>query len=184
MTVEEAVKANGRIGMSGALVKMLQSSLYRDEEPLDGFTTMAKVGSDTVEAVVLITTHRVLCCTRVLIRKELREIPLKEIRGLQIRNGEGLWKELHIQSLTENIVIVDSPTEVRVIQYSIQWTLDNIWKLETPIDEDITVESIEISKEEDMDKIQSQLRALKQMVDEALITPEEFEAKKKQVLGL
>ena len=80
--------------------------------------------------------------------------------------------------------MINSTNELRAIQVAIQSIIKRLEQIEQENEGTIYVIEGGDEAEDGETEFEQQIRALKRLLDDGLLTPEEYEAKKKQVLGL
>ena len=168
---------------SATLRRMLQQSLLPGEDVQYALNTICLKDNGENECIFAITQRRVLCCSRKLFLKEISQIPLSAIQGTEIKGKKLGSRELHITGITQSIVIVALLDTLQKIQFSLEWVINNQDQLSRSEPED-DQPNADVIFENDETEIERQLHALKRLLDEGLLTQDEFNAKKQQLLGL
>ena len=165
---------------SKALRRMAQENLLPGEDVIYAGNVMRVEEDGKSEALFVVTDSRVLCCSRKLVARELVEFPYLNIQSMQIK-GKVFDKELHIKSLTETVIISATLAELNKIKAGLQALIEYDLNARS---EQVSVQTAveELAKVDD--DMENQLCTLKRLLDDGLLTPEEYNAKKQQLLGL
>ena len=182
---------------SSALRRMAQENLGEKEEAIYAYHGICVKGDEENQCVVVVTQKRVLCCSRRLIAKEMSEIPLLRIQGMQITKGKSwMSRELRIEGFLETIIISSTMDRLNLLRTAIQYAIDHYEELNMPgaFDGAAQEQAEEEFETEEVPTVTAQsiagpsaaqeLREWKALLDEGAITQEEYNAKKKQLLGL
>lgn len=183
MTVEEAVKASGTgTALWKGSIKATQKALYPDEELLYAMTcnvsilpvrgTLPNVSDfrNKISGVLAVTQERLLFCNNVLGKGISKQLPLANIQSMNDQTSlyMGLIA-LRICGLTEMFVVDGNAKTISALK-------DAIHQTQTAISPNPPTSA--------GSSLVNQLRELKTLVDEGILSQEEFDAKKKQLLGL
>ncbi len=188
MTIDEAVKNSGfKNPLDGGSRKYAQQSLFSDETLLFAYNcnyslvpTNTQLGPGKVLSsdnkkcgVFAVTDKRIFICNNVMGQSEFKEIALNQIQSIDDAGNAIIGtSQLRIKGLTE-IFIIDLNRSQR--------------KHLTEVKEIISSAS---NKQQSApaaapaQDIPEQLEKYKELLDKGVITQEDFEAKKRQLLGL
>ncbi len=186
MTVEEALNKYKQQIFSYKQIEFAQRNINKGEDALfawQGRSARPEAPRNSDVGTFVITEKRVFfCCTQPRFMR-VEEIPLKRITGLQIHKRNILDYELTIQGFTQTISLINSQLNIEMVKKVVQLAIDTFAE---PSEEEPEADSAkETAPSTDRpSKMEDQLRALKSLLDDGILTQEEFDAKKKQVLGL
>lgn len=185
MTVKEAIKASGTYNpMAPGSTKEAERQLHVDETVLFAInanvsvvpvTMQLKIDTfnvkDKINGVFVITDKRLFFCSSILGRKQTKEFDLSEIKSIDEKINVLGFSKLRISGLTEMFVI---DVDKKVLQ-TLKDTLNNA---RSSSSKNNTTESSNSAGYID------ELERLAELLENGILTQEEFETKKKQLLGI
>lgn len=187
MTVEEAIKKSKTTNiLARGSTKKAQSLIEENEEILyaintnvviiDNNTTLLKNTKDMfslkngLNGVIVITNKRIIFCSSVLGNTKIKQILIQDINSVD-ENINGLTKtgQLRVQGITESLVINVYKSKI------VDELRTNIYKAKELQKQVENIISNNISNVDEILKF-------KRLLDEGIITEDEFERKKKELL--
>ena len=179
MTVQEAIKKFKTGGFfDGKSEKAAQKRIKPGEEVLWASDSLVWFpGGNHARGTITLTNQRIFFCQDLAMGsgKDERHFPLESIIKASFRVDNNM-PFLVIESLTDNMMILCKEKEARP-------GLEILEQMLAQKRKDQKAEFAEIAKGETKSGAQ-ELREWKALLDEGIITQAEFDAKKKQVLGL
>lgn len=192
MTVEQALKeSRGTTLMEGRAIREVQAMLYAGEcvqwaitGNMEVIDTGAKMyGSmqnyfdfkNKVSGVMVLTDQRVIFCSSILFgsNKMLKTFALDEVCGVNQTSTLAL-ATLRVQGIFETLSIQGGEFGVSGMRT----------RLEQAVKETKAKTAQPAPAPQDTQTLEGQLRSLKSLLDDGILTTAEYEAKKKQILGL
>lgn len=189
MTVEEAIKQSGTTNiMAKGSTKKAQSLIENDEEViyaintnvvvLDTNKTLLKSTknmfslTNSVNGVVVITNKRVIFCSSILGNTKIKQILIRDISSMD-ENINGLTKmgQFRIQGITETFVI--SIYKSKVVD-DLRSSICKAQEMKEASKVDV-YNNYQVSNADEIIKF-------KQLLDDGIITQEEFDKKKQELL--
>ncbi|WP_374966030.1 SHOCT domain-containing protein [Lysinibacillus sp. RS5] len=169
-TIAETIKFAG-FGKKKAMANQIQ--MFDDRLTDQGETLLAVCASIKGTKQLYVTDQRIILHEiKGLIFNDEKSIPLKSISSINI-SKKLLSSTLKIVSTGNKAIIEDVPSHIAL---EIKNAIENLKK-------DFKTTSA-AKKEKDMYDVADEIRELKDLLDDGLITEEEFNAKKKQLLGI
>lgn len=192
MTIDEALRRSGNaaIPLGFGAAKRIQKQLTADEEVFYAVQSNIKITSDfsnsfskrnlsfggagsikdKMSGIVVVTNHRIIFCSAITFPANEKEIPVSEIQSIDNTSSLMGMGQLRIQGLTEMFVIDIYSNRV----------MEEMKKA-------ISAARASGSKNNSTTYIASlspadELRKWKQLLDEGIITVEEFEKKKSELI--
>ncbi len=187
MTVAEAIVKFGDKVFFKKAAKLAQENLYLDEEVIYAHECRAADESDETNVYsgdFVVTQRRAFFCSCGFGYRAIWEIPLEQIMSMQIKDRGATESSLKLQGFRNSFFLIGSNRLIGDFKYNIQVILDNLVTRTPAPAEPATPAAQPAPPAESAPDLESQLRALKRLLDEGILTQEEFDAKKKQVLGL
>lgn len=168
-TIAETIKFAG-FGKKKAMANQIQ--MFDDRLTDQGETLLAVCASIKGTKQLYVTDQRIILHEiKGIIFNDEKSIPLQSISSINITN-KLLSSTLKIVSTGNKAIIEDVPAHIAL---EIKSGIENLKK-------DFKTKSVK--KEKDMYDIGDEIRELKDLLEDGLITEEEFNAKKKQLLGI
>jgi len=168
-TIAETIKFAG-FGKKKAMANQIQ--MFDDRLTDQGETLLAVCASIKGTKQLYVTDQRIILHeTKGIIFNDEKSIPLQSISSINISNTL-LSSTLKIVSTGNKAIIEDVPQRIAL---EIKNAIENLKK---------DFKTTSAKKEKDMYDIGDEIRELKDLLDDGLITEEEFNAKKKQLLGI
>lgn len=169
MTILESLKANKShmfiLGIKKT-IKLAESQLSPNEEVINAITGKILFSNGPAIGVIVLTSKRVFAVEKTLWEQQIKSVDLSKIESIE-QSKDFLYNYLHLKSLTETLIFGDLE--------------DNLLKMKQLIEDLINTSHGSTPPRQ---TLKQQLEELKSLLDSNLITQEEFEAKKKQILGL
>lgn len=187
MTVDEAVKKSGTTNiLAKGSTKKAQSLIENDEEILYAINTNVVIINDNrtflkntkdtfslkngLNGVIVITTKRIIFCSSILGNTKIKQILIQDINSID-ENINGLTKmgQFRVKGLTEEFVINIYKSKI------VNELRTNIYKAKELQKQVKNIIGNNISNADEILKF-------KRLLDEGIITEDEFERKKKELL--
>ena len=171
-TIEETIRMAG-FGKKKAMAKQIQ--MFNDRLTAQGETLLAVCASVKGAKQLYVTNQRILLHEiKGIVSNDETSIPLQSISSINISN-KLVYSTIEIVS-TGNIAIIDDvPAHIAI---EIKSAIENLKK-------DFNKSTTSTTKQEkDMYDVADEIRELKDLLDDGILTQEEFDAKKKQLLGI
>ncbi|WP_416141903.1 PH domain-containing protein [Lysinibacillus capsici] len=171
-TIAETIKFAG-FGKKKAMAKQIQ--MFDDRLTDRGETLLAVCASVKGIKQLYVTDQRVLLHEiKGIVSNDEKSIPLSSISSINISN-KLVYSTIEIVSTGNKAIIDDVPAHIALeIKAAIE-NLDAMAKTSTAPAGKV---------EKDMYEVADEIRELKELLEDELITQEEFDAKKKQLLGI
>lgn len=171
-TIAETIKFAG-FGKKKIMAKQIQ--MFDDKLNDQGETLLAVCASVKGRAQLYVTDQRILLHEiKGITSNDETSIPLQSISSINISN-KLVYSTIEIVSTGNKAVIEDVPAHIAI---EIKNAIENLKK-------DFKVNSTsKVVKQKDMYDIGDEIRELKDLLDDGILTQEEFDAKKKQLLGI
>lgn len=171
-TIAETIKFAG-FGKKKVMANQIQ--MFDDRLTDQGETLLAVCASIKGTKQLYVTDQRIILHEiKGLIFNDEKSIPLKSISSINI-SKKLLSSTLKIVSTGNKAIIEDVPAHIAL---EIKNAIENLKK------DFKTKSASSTKKEKDMYDIGNEIRELKDLLEDGLITEEEFNAKKKQLLGV
>ncbi|MDM5250313.1 PH domain-containing protein [Lysinibacillus sp. G4S2] len=168
-TIAETIKFAG-FGKKKAMANQIQ--MFDDRLTDQGETLLAVCASIKGTKQLYVTDQRIILHeTKGIIFNDEKSIPLQSISSINISNTL-ISSTLKIVSTGNKAIIEDVPQNIAL---EIKNAIENLKK-------DFKTKSTK--KEKDMYDIGDEIRELKALLEDGILTQEEFDAKKKQLLGI
>lgn len=172
-TIEETIKMAG-FGKKKVMAKQIQ--FYEDKFSDEGENLIAACASSKGTSQLYVTDKRVhLNDVKGIVSNQERSIPLSSITSINI-NKSFVYAALEINASGNRIIIEDVPVHIA----------DEIKAIIEHLKKDASNEKTSTITPQNKDTfdIADEIRELKDLLDEGLINQDEFDAKKKQLLGI
>ena len=167
-TIAETIKMAG-FGKKKIMAKQIQ--MFDDKFTDQGETLLAVCASMNGKAQLYVTDKRILLHEiKGIVSNDETSIPLKSISSINFLNNL-VYSTIEIVSTGNTAVITNVPVHIATeIKNAIENLRDGFKE--------------EWVEEKETYEIVDDIRDLKELLDEGILTQEEFDAKKKQLLGL
>lgn len=173
-TIAETIKLAG-FGKKKIMAKQIQ--MFDDRLTDQGETLLAVCASAKGRAQLYVTDKRVILHEiKGITSNDERSIPLASISSINISN-KFVHSTIEIVSTGNKAIIDDVPAH---IAGEIKNGIENLKTMSKKSDSLLS----KTATEKDMYDIGEEIRELKELLEDDLITEEEFNAKKKQLLGI
>lgn len=182
MTIKEAIERSGtKTRFALPSVNKAESMLLPNEnviyaintnvsmEPTNKLSTKISI-KNKLSGVVVLTDRRVFFCSSILGKKEVKEFLIDKIQSMDDISGLLGNSQLRIKSITETLVIDLSKRNLEIMKNEINLLIQNR-------------SSKEVSNKPTGSGADEILK-YKSLLDQGIITQEEFDKKKKELLGL
>ena len=191
MTLEEAIEYTLSCGKGASIlsklfsaskkpaawdVEVTRDALLPEEDVLFSISTLTKVGSTggSITGLLTITDRRILVCRGESSQSICIEMPIDTIESMSVEDYD-LFVELHIIGRRDSFTFSENPKFIELAKK----TLDTL--IYNQSQKAAFVETQPSSNETDTIQV---LKSYKELLDAGVITQEEFDAKKKQLLNL
>lgn len=195
MTVEEAIeKSSTKNILAKGSIKKAQQMIEKGENVLyaintnviieDNRDTLLKSNNkglfsvkNALNGVVVITDRRVIFCSSIIGNIKQKQILIKDIMSID-KNINGLTKmgQLRIQGITESFVLNIYKEKIATEIESSIYNAQSIEKNAQNIEKSYNMNKIQVTSNAD------EIMKFKQLLDEGIISQEEFEKKKQDLL--
>ena len=171
-TIAETIKFAG-FGKKKAMAK--QNQMFDDRLTDQGETLLAVCASVRGIKQLYVTDQRILLHEiKGIVSNDERSIPLASISSINISN-KLVCSSIEIVSTGNKAIIDDVPAHIAL---EIKSGIENLKAM-------TNTSTAPTSKvEKDMFDVADEIRELKDLLDDGILTQEEFDAKKKQLLGI
>ena len=171
-TIAETIKFAG-FGKKKAMAKQIQ--MFDDRLTDQGETLLAVCASVRGIKQLYVTDQRILLHEiKGIVSNDERSIPLASISSINISN-KLVCSSIEIVSTGNKAIIDDVPAHIAL---EIKSGIENLKAM-------TNTSTAPTSKvEKDMFDVADEIRELKDLLDDGILTQEEFDAKKKQLLGI
>ncbi len=171
-TIAETIKFAG-FGKKKAMAKQIQ--MFNDRLTDQGKTLLAVCASVKGIKQLYVTDQRILLNEiKGIVSNDERSIPLASISSINISN-KLVCSSIEIVSTGNKAIIDDVPAHIAL---EIKSGIENLKAM-------TNTSTAPTSKvEKDMFDVADEIRELKDLLDDGILTQEEFDAKKKQLLGI
>jgi len=171
-TIAETIKFAG-FGKKKAMAKQIQ--MFDDRLTDQGETLLAVCASVRGIKQLYVTDQRILLHEiKGIVSNDERSIPLASISSINISN-KLVCSSIEIVSTGNKAIIDDVPAHIAL---EIKSGIENLKAM-------ANTSTAPTSKvEKDMFDVADEIRELKDLLDDGILTQEEFDAKKKQLLGI
>lgn len=189
MTIEEAIKESGTTNvLAKGSTKKTQSLIESNEEVLyainanvivkenksanaNAAISLKNTVKNALNGVVAITNKRVLFCSSILGKSTIKQILVQDITSVdEDMNGLLQMGQMRVQGITEHFIININKKKVA------EELRQNIYKAQEMQKEKNVIHNTSISSNAD------EILKFKRLLDEGIITQEEFERKKQELL--
>lgn len=171
-TIAETIKFAG-FGKKKAMAKQIQ--MFDDRLTEQGETLLAVCASVKGTKQLYVTDQRILLHEiKGIVSNDETSIPLSSISSINISN-KLVYSTIQIVSTGNKAIIDDVPAHIAL---EIKSGIENLKTMNK------TASAPSAKKEKDMYDVADEIRELKELLEDELITQEEFDAKKKQLLGI
>ncbi|MDO4976828.1 MAG: PH domain-containing protein [Eubacteriales bacterium] len=148
-------------------------SLDRDEQITGIFVALygfKSALSHLGEYAFVITNRRILMTQKQLMQKKVKSLSLENINNISLWKS-GLWGTITIDTIKEKLVIGCGSQHVQAVHDEIQNALNSSKSVSSinPSSNDNPIEKV---------------KQLKELLDMGILTPDEFDKKKRELLGL
>lgn len=190
MTIEEAIKESGTTNvLAKGSTKKTQSLIESNEEVLyainanvivkenksanaNAAISLKNTVKNALNGVVAITNKRVLFCSSILGKSTIKQILVQDITSVdEDMNGLLQMGQMRVQGITEHFIININKKKVA------EELRQNIYKAQEMQKEKNVIHNTSISSNAD------EILKFKKLLDEGIITQEEFERKKQELLN-
>lgn len=183
MTIKEAVKGNGTtlgIMVCSGMIKKAESMLMADEKVEfacvynvynvpNNSNLEVNVGlkvKNRTAGVTVLTNKRVFFCSSILGNVECKQIRIQDIQSADYKSLLGM-ATIRIKGITDMIII-------EATKKTAEEMINKINQIQERTNNPIKIEEISIADE---------ILKFKELLEQGIITQDEFERKKKQLLG-
>jgi len=171
-TIAETIKFAG-FGKKKAMAKQIQ--MFDDRLTEQGEALLAVCASVKGTKQLYVTDQRILLHEiKGIVSNDETSIPLSSISSINISN-KLVYSTIEIVSTGNKAIIDDVPAHIAL---EIKSGIENLKVMAK------TASAPSAKKEKDMYDIGDEIRELKDLLDDGILTQEEFDAKKKQLLGI
>ena len=171
-TIAETIKFAG-FGKKKAMAKQIQ--MFDDRLTDQGETLLAVCASVKGTKQLYVTDNRIILHEITgLVSNDERSIPLASISSINISN-KLVYSTIEIVSTGNKAIIDDVPTHIAV---EIKAAIENLKAMAK------TTTAPAGKVEKNMYDVADEIRELKDLLDDGILTQDEFDAKKKQLLGI
>lgn len=171
-TIAETIKFAG-FGKKKAMSKQIQ--MFDDRLTDQGETLLAVCASVKGTKQLYVTDNRIILHEiKGIVSNDERSIPLASISSINISN-KLVYSTIEIVSTGNKAIIDDVPAHIAL---EIKAAIENLKAMAK------TSTAPAGKVEKDMYEVADEIRELKELLEDELITQEEFDAKKKQLLGI
>jgi hypothetical protein len=142
-----------------------------ENEDIQGAAYMTDKESNM--GAIFATNQRLICITRgLLIRTKIEDFPFSKINSIEITKGFlSSTIKIHVSGNTSEFSLIDKDSALKLVEYS-----------RMKRDEPVQKTNLEIDNSNDSDKIISQIEKLSGLKDKGIISEEEFQVKKTELL--
>lgn len=170
-TIAETIKFAG-FGKKKAMAKQIQ--MFDDKLNDQGETLLAVCASVKGTKQLYVTDQRILLHEiKGITSNDETSIPLQSISSINISN-KLVYSTIEIVSTGNKAIIDDVPAHIAI---EIKNAIENLKK-------DFKSTASTTKQEKDMYDVADEIRELKDLLDDGILSQEEFDAKKKQLLGI
>lgn len=171
-TIADTIKFAG-FGKKKAMAKQIQ--MFDDRLTEQGETLLAVCASVKGTKQLYVTDNRIILHEiKGIVSNDERSIPLASISSINISN-KLVYSTIEIVSTGNKAIIDDVPAHIAL---EIKSGIENLKAMAK------TSTAPAGKQEKDMFDVADEIRELKDLLDDGILTQDEFDAKKKQLLGI